>query len=489
MVAITSESEMQMTFSRNFLQRFEDFAVEKKLFQNRQHILIGVSGGPDSTALLQALYYLRPKYRLHLLAAHVNYNTRGEDSKADESFVKRLCFDRNIGVVSMQAHLDPGTSSFENEAREIRMDYFEKLQTQYRIHRIALGHNKEDQAETVLFRMFRGAAVSGLKGILPVSGDIIHPLLPFSRGEIEQFLVEEGIQWRTDSSNLENHYTRNRIRNELFPWIEKNINQNIVDKLYDSSCIFAETEEILREIVLRRLNKHNISKMENSIMIPISLLEKQRPVLRFYMYREIYNYLKGDEKDFYTVHFERIERIFDSRGSKQIDLPCDIVLYKEYDHLIFCRRDAIEDPEPEEEREIPSIRNRFTFGNHRFFMKKVKQFSPKKRSPIDYDVCYLDMDKIEFPLTLRYRKPGDRFHPFGMNHSKKLKDFFIDEKVSRFERDKIVLLADPEKILWVCGYRSDNRSAVTEETKNILMVRVERVKSSRPRTASRKKKG
>ena len=477
-----------MTGSRNFLQRFEEFAIEKKLFQNRQHILVGVSGGPDSTALLQALYYLRPKYRLHLLAAHINYNTRGEDSKEDEAFVKRLCFDRNISVVSMQAHLEPDASSFENEAREIRMNYFEKLQQQYRIHRIALGHNKQDQAETVLFRMFRGAAVSGMKGILPISGDIIHPLLPFSREDIEQFLVDEGIQWRTDSSNRENHYTRNRIRNELFPWVEKNINPHIVDKLYDSAAIFAETEEILRGIVQRRLNKHIIDRMENSLQIPISLLQKQKPVLRFYMYREIFNYLKGDEKDFYTVHFERIERIFDSRGSKQIDLPCDIVLFKEYDHLIFCRRDAIEEPDPEAEREIPSLRNHFTFGNYRFLMKKVKQLPVKKRSSDDNDECYLDMDKIEFPLTLRYRKPGDRFYPFGMNHSKKLKDFFIDEKVSRFERDKIVILADTNRILWVCGYRSDHRSAVTEETKNILMVQVERVKSSRPRTASRKKK-
>ncbi len=478
-----------MTFLRNFLQRFEDFAIEKKLLQNRQHILVGVSGGPDSTALLQALYHLRPKYRLHILAAHVNYNTRGEDSKADEAFVKKLCFERNIGIVSKQAHLDLDLSNFENEAREIRMAYFETLQKQYRIHRIALGHNKEDQAETVLFRMFRGAAVSGLKGILPLSGDIIHPLLPFSRSEIEHFLVEEGIQWRTDASNLENHYTRNRIRNELFPWIETNINPQIVDKLYDSAGIFAETEEILRDIVLRRLNKHNISKMEFSIKIPISLLEKQRPVLRFYMYREIYNYLKGDEKDFYTVHFERIEKIFDSRGSKQIDLPSDIVLFKEYDHLIFCRKDAIEEPEPEAEREIPSIRNRFMFGSYRFFMKKVKQLPAKKRSPVEQNVCYLDMDKIEFPLTLRYRRPGDRFNPFGMEHSKKLKDFFIDEKVSRFERDKIVILTDQNNILWICGYRSDQRSAVTEETKNILMVRVERVNSSRPRTANRKKKG
>ncbi len=477
-----------MTFSSGFLKRFEEFIVEKKLVQKKEHILVGVSGGPDSTALLQALYYLRPKYRLHLLAAHVNYSTRGEESDADEAFIKKLCFERNIGIVARHVKMTPETSNFENEAREIRMTYFEKLKTQYKIQKIALGHNKEDQAETVLFRMFRGAAVSGLKGILPASGEIIHPLLPFSREEIEQFLREQGIEWRVDSSNLENHYTRNRIRNELFPWIEKNINPQIVDKLYDSACIFGETEEILRDIVLRRLNKHNISKMENSLKIPISLLVKQKPVLRFYMYREIYNYLKGDEKDFYTVHFERIERIFDSRGSKKIDLPCDIVLIKEYDHLIFCRKDAIENPDQEAERELPTIRNQFTFGNHRFYMKKVKQLPQKKRSAFERNICYLDLDKIEFPLLLRYRKPGDRFYPFGMEHSKKLKDFFIDEKVSRFERDNIVLLTDQSKILWVCGYRVDQKASVTDETKNILMVREERFQSSRPRSASRKKK-
>ena len=173
--------------NQNFLEKFEEFVNRYKLFKSGEKILVGFSGGTDSTALLQALWHLKFQYGFSLLAAHVNYNLRGKDSQEDEEHVKEFCFQRNISLVIKNVKLD-SKSNLENKAREIRFKYFKKLTKLYNVQKVALGHNREDQAETLIHRLFRGSGYTGMKGIIPKSGIIIHPLISFSRQEILDFL-------------------------------------------------------------------------------------------------------------------------------------------------------------------------------------------------------------------------------------------------------------------------------------------------------------
>nr|HPR18773.1 tRNA lysidine(34) synthetase TilS [Candidatus Cloacimonadota bacterium] len=427
-----------MKKNQEFFKRFEEFAKRHKLFKPGEKILVGFSGGADSTALLLALWHLKSIFGFSLLAAHVNYRLRGKDSQLDEEFVRDFCFERNISLVVKNVNL-PSGGNMENQAREIRFSFFDKLRKLYKVDKIALGHNRKDQAETMLFRLFRGSGYAGIKGISPISGNIIHPILCFTREEIEAYLQNEGIQWREDKTNYENIHSRNKIRNELLPWLQKNMNNTIVDKLYNTASIFSDTDDILEELARRRLLKAQLIHKKNEYHLSLTVIMKTRPVLRFYLFRNVYAILTEQKQDFYTSHFDEIEAILPAEGSKQVELPHQIVVRKEYQRLVFLVREDLTATDVNNVKEISALRNRITFEDTRIIMKKLKK-QPLKRNPFeDREVAFIDLDKTSFPLTIRHRQPGDRFIPLGMNNCKRLKDFFIDEKIPKFDRDKVLI--------------------------------------------------
>jgi len=477
----------EMGNKQSFLRKFEEFVFDKGLLKNGDKILVGYSGGADSTALLTALWQLKSHYKLNLLAVHINYNLRAEESQQDEEFVKQFCFHRNISLVVENCDLE-SSSGVENNAREIRFKFFRKVAKLYKMNKIALGHNRKDQAETILFRLFRGSGYTGLKGIEPQSGKIIHPILPFSRNELTSYLKQQGISWREDSTNQENTYTRNKLRNIMLPWIEDNLNLDIVNKLYKTANIFAETDQIMKQLATRRLNKATIKNKNDRLVLSVDTLQKTLSALRYYIYRLAFQQFTNTDKDFYTTNYEEIEAILHSDGSKRIDLPHSIVVLKEYDQLIFGHKKILNNKDRNNTKTIDKIRNRLTFEDYRIIMKKLKKLPNSKYIFEDKYTAYLDLDKLEFPLIIRHRKPGDRFQPLGMTHSKKLKDFFIDEKVPKFERDKVLLLGDCNNIFWVCGLRIDERAAIKPETENILKIKIEKISQKKTRKAERIRK-
>jgi len=472
----------------DFNDKFVAFCKENGLIHRGDKIILGISGGADSTALLFALVELRSRMDLKLLAAHVNYHLRGEDSDRDEEYVKKICFEKNVPIVIKKSKLKT-KSNLENKARELRFDYFNTLLAQYKFDKIALGHNREDQAETMIYRFFRGAGITGLKGILPKTINLIHPLICFSRRDITAYLESIGRAWREDKSNQEYTFVRNRIRNELLPWLKDNLNPKIVNKLSGAASMFAEAEEILHDIAIRRLSKTRNSQSDDTINLSVYNLKKIKPVIRFYLYREVYKTLNnGSMKDFYHNHFEEIEALLSTEGSKEFHLPHGISVFKLYESLIFSTIDPFERKDDELSREVQNIRSRISFGDYRIGMKKLKKLPSKRKLYEDESTAYIDYDKVTFPITMRYRQAGDRFHPLGMEHSKSLKDFFIDEKVPKFERDNILIFTDAQKIIWVGGLRIDNRVAIGKATKTILMLRIEKISASKTRAAERIKK-
>ena len=467
-----------------FIESFEKYSVKHKLFKSGEKIVVGFSGGADSTALLLALWHLKSKYGYSILAAHVNYNLRGDDSRFDEQFVRKFCFDRNISLVVKNANIK-SSSSVENHAREIRFGYFNDLRKLYKIQKIVLGHNREDQAETLLFRLFRGSGYTGIKGISPITDDIVHPLLSFCREDIVSYLESENIQWREDLSNENNTYTRNKIRNQMIPWIKEHLNPNVVSKLYETAEIFAETDDILESLATRRYLKAQIKHSKDECILSSRIIRKTKSVLRYYVYKEAYSRINGNSKDFYHNNFIDIENLLNSDGSKQIFLPNNIFVFKEYDELIFTNIDISKFENLENEKEITSLRSRFTFEDYRIIMKKIKKMPNKRNLFEDKNVAYIDFDKTSFPITIRHRKPGDRFYPLGMQHNKKLKDFLIDEKVPKFDRDKVLIFCDKEKIIWLAGHRIDNRVVTSEQTMNILKIKIEKMTTKKMRAAER----
>lgn len=472
---------------KGFIEKFERNFQENRLLKHRDKILVGFSGGADSTALLLCLYHLRTKYKFHLLSAHINYHLRGEESDRDEQFVKQFCFSRNISIL-VDHYKTKSAKVNENNLREYRFHWFNSIVKSYNLSNIALGHNKEDQAETILHRMFRGSLLTGLGGIKPIRGNVVHPLLPFSRSEITEFLNQEGVNWREDSSNQGSDFTRNKLRNELFPWLSENIHPRVSDKISEAASYFREADEYLENSARVRLHHIVEKKDEEEIVVRIGELLKVKRFLRFYIYRLLFKEIKGNGLDFYQSNFIELEKSLNSKGNILIQLPDGGYLQKEYDRLRFFRNGLPEEEELEEAREIPSLRNRFVYDGWRISMKKLKKLPSGRGVFLDRNKVYLDYDKLEWPLVVRHRESGDSFIPFGMDKHKKLKDFFIDIKLPRWERTKALVFCDQEKIIWIGNERIDQRVAITQETSNILMMKIEKVRQRKLRRAERIKK-
>jgi tRNA(Ile)-lysidine synthase len=476
-----------MRKAENFLDRFDLNIRQKRLIGYRDRVMVGFSGGPDSTGLLLALIHLRSKYKLKLLAVHINYHLRGDDNARELVFIKEFCFSHNISLLIKD--YEPGAEKLnEVNLREFRRNLFSSLMEIYRFNVIALGHNQSDQAETILFRLLRGSVLTGLAGIRPRSGYTIHPLLPFSRDEITDFLVSEGVCWCEDRSNQENIFTRNKLRNIAFPWIASNINPQAVAKISEAAPFLLQADEILKTTALKKMRQITVDNNEQKYHLKIEGLLRIRPLLRFYIYRHIFGELSGSEQDFYQVHFELIEKSLFTQGNRSIQLPDNVCLLKEYDYLKFLSAEKYDREEVEAEREIPSLRNLFTYSGWRISMKKIKKLPEDRETFLSSDTAYIDYEKLKWPLVVRHRHPGDRFMPFGMSHHKKLKDFFIDHKIPAHERADTLIFTDQDKIIWIAGHRLDQRVAVNEETGSILMLKIEKIRHQKSRAAERIKK-
>ncbi|HPY96197.1 MAG TPA: tRNA lysidine(34) synthetase TilS [Candidatus Cloacimonadota bacterium] len=460
-----------------FHNKFIEYALENKLFKRGSKILVGFSGGADSTALMQVLLHFRKQYKLNIMAAHINYHLRGEDSEQDERFVKEFCFNNNVPVFVKQADLF-GVSGMENKARDIRMKYFNDLKALNKLDAIALAHHKDDQAETVLSRFLRGAAFNGLAGIKSISGSIIHPFLLFSRAELEGYLQAKGCTWREDLSNAESDYTRNKIRNSMLPMIEREYNSNFKEKLNEYSIIFCEADKYFQSESNKLYKRSALLESETEIYLDLDKFLPINPILQFYVLKIAWEKLIQSSKDFYYYHFKEVQNLLNLDGGKELSLPANIILQKDYYSIRLYNKLTFSDKNEYDSREISSLRTVFVFNDKRIQMQKVKTISEHDLKK-ENNCVVMDFDKVQFPLTLRYRQAGDRFIPFGMTGFKKLKDFFIDEKVEKFQRDKVVIFCDAEKIIWVAEHRIDQRVAVDSETKWHLVLTIDNLKENK----------
>ncbi len=461
----------------NFIEKVRHTISNYNMLNPKDRVLVCVSGGSDSVSLLYALNNLKDDFGITLHIAHLNHKLRKEAVK-DEIFVKNLARKLNIPIsierkdVSKLSKRDK--SSIEDKARRIRYEFFLRVARLKKLNKIAVAHTKDDQAETVLMRLIKGAGPRGLCGI-PAKRKfdgayIIRPLIETSKSEVLDFLREEKVAYRLDKTNLKNIYLRNRIRNMLLKDMQKNFNPNIKEILTNVSKEVTRAYDFLYLRAKEAFNKISRFK-KDELILSLGKLSRYHDAIKSEIVRIAIEKKKGNLNQITYRNWEDLENLINSgKSGSRLEIP-QITVVRDYDKLIF-KSGRIEKPKERLWRlKIPGKTDIKELGVSfkSLVLDKVRPFFKSK----DKTWEYFDYSKLKFPLFIRTRKEGDRFKPLGMGSEKKLQDFFVNEKISRHKRDSTPLVISGGKIIWVVGCRISDSVKLTPKTKKILCIRYE----------------
>ena len=446
----------------NIEERVFSYIEKYNMIEAGSQVIVGISGGGDSVCLLFLLSRYQKKNFFHLQGVHVNHGIRGQEALRDQEYARELC--ERLGVpFTVYTYSVPDIAgrekrSLEETGRMVRRRAFAQKAAELGGKTVvALAHHENDNAETVLHNLIRGTKVAGLGGIRPVQRSeegisYIRPLLKVTREEIEAYLKQQQIPWMTDSSNEEIVYTRNRIRHKILPEMEK-INPRAVSHITQAADTFLAIEEYLRGQA-DRLYREYVEKKENGYWIQKELfLEKE--LMQSYVIRMVLEQVAGKKQDLTAAHVEGILSLGRGRTGASVSLPGGVLASQVYGNLLIRVPAAGELPLKELEFEV--------------FLWENQQIPEKTYTK------WFDYDKIKSSLEIRRRKPGDFLTVTEAGGTKKLKDYMIDCKIPREERENLTLLADAGHILWIVGYRISQYYKVTSQTKTVLKVHVKGV--------------
>ncbi len=451
------------------------FIKKHRMISQSDKVLVGVSGGPDSIALLHILWVLREELKIFLHAVHLNHQLRGEDARADALFVQEFankldipCSVKSIDVRALQKETG---LCLQEAAREARFAFFEQEARRLRADKVALGHHADDQAETILFNFLRGAGVGGLAGIPPVRGIYIRPLLESRRREIEEYCRLQGLPARLDLSNLKPVYTRNRIRLHLLPALEREYNPQLVRALVRLGNLCREENAYLEQQAREAYQKAVEKESADGLLFHKESLLAQPLSLRRRVFRLAWRQVSGETKELAYEHVERLLEMLQD-GERAINLPRGVRAIKTQD-AVQLRRDFRPSDVPfyvyplavpgvtyvpelnlEIEAEVLPVEN----------APRLADLTPRE--------ALLDYDLVKQPLWVRRRREGDLFTPLGRKGKVKLKKFLIDQKIPRPQRDRLPLVVGPEEIIWVGGLRIAEHWKVTGKTTSCLYLRI-----------------
>ena len=416
-------------------ERIRKYILTNQILCQKGLVLVGVSGGADSVALLLILKELG--YQIQAL--HCNFRLRGEESDRDERFVFNLCEKNNIPLLTK--HFDTkdyaikNNISIEMAARELRYNWFYEVLTEKNAQCIAVAHHKNDQAETILLNLIRGTGIRGLAGMHPLRNKIARPLLCITRQDVLSYLNLIRQEYVTDSTNLERDATRNKIRLDILPRLTA-INSNIINTLSDTCSIMMTSIPLYEQAVQEELKQVKVNDAELNIR---PLLESKNSAVI------IYEWLK-DKGFTYSQNAEIAESLGSTSGK----------IWESKTHRLLKDRNRLILQENDKEALMPQI-----------IQEEVDHIS--ETGP---NIAYFDKEKIISPITYRRAREGDWFIPFGMKGKKLISDYLTDVKATRFEKESQVLALCGEDIIWVVGHRSDNRYKVDKNTRRIIMLKI-----------------
>ncbi|MCC6545008.1 MAG: tRNA lysidine(34) synthetase TilS [Nitrospirae bacterium] len=456
-----------------------------KMLEYGDNVLVAVSSGPDSVCLLHVLKELQDENNLSLNIAHLNHGFRGEEAEDDARFVQDMGDSLGIPVIAeysdIPAYARAERISKQEAAREVRYRFLSSASDKTGADRIALGHTADDQAETFLMRLLRGSGSHGLSGIPPVRGMIIRPLIGVLRKEISEYLSSYNIRCRIDSSNLSPVYLRNKIRLELIPYLAKEYNPNIMNTIIRSLNVLRDEDIFLENYVKTMFRDVVKNQADGIIQFDVKRFNAcEKPVKRR-LVRCAVEFLKGSEG--IALSFQHVEEalslLYHNR-SGEINLPAGVVAERRGDLFsIYLQSSVISTPQYALTVRIPGdtivheagIKINTTIRSSLFPKRGTQDKAETGR-----DTAYFDINKFTEPLIVRNRREGDFFCPQGMGGKrKKIKEYFIDLKISRKDKERIPILTSPEGIMWVAGYRMDERFGVTQATEKVLEVRAEKI--------------
>ncbi|MEW6182823.1 MAG: tRNA lysidine(34) synthetase TilS [Bacillota bacterium] len=441
------------------------------MFRPGDVVAVGVSGGPDSVALLDLLWRAKDDLRLRLYVAHLNHRLRAEAPREAE-FVMGLAASYGLKAVTQEADVRSYAKehrlSTEVAAREVRYRFFHSVLDRVGAVRMALGHQADDQAETVLLNIIRGAGLTGLKGIPPVRGPFVRPLIEVRRAAVESYCVFRGLKTCADTSNLSTEYLRNRIRHGLIPILEHGYNPAVVEALGRLADIAREEERFIADETSKFYDGIT-SVSEEGIDLDAAALAALPVALARRVVRSAYKTLSGGIGELDFPHTEKILDLLHSDAGREVVLPRGLRVARSYKTLSMIRGKRREIPDYCRSVSLPGATPIPELNATLEARVKTQGSDPSGLSPNE---VLMDLDRLEPPLFARRRQPGDVFHPFGFRTPIKLKNFFIAQKIPRCYRDEIPLVIDASGIVWIGGVRVSARAAVTPETTRFLHLRL-----------------
>ena len=459
-----------------------NYIKEQRILVAGDHVLIGVSGGADSLALLYFLDKYAKAFGICIGVAHLHHGLRGVAADADEDFVKNFCQERAIPFFSRRRDIRKISVkekiSIEEAGRNERFDFFKWIARENSYNRIAMGHHINDQAETLLMRLIRGTGIKGVSGIKSMrDGLFIRPFLCLEKKEILDYCQENHLAYRTDATNFQKDFTRNRIRLDIMPMIRE-INPKAEVHFNDFTKIALEYEAFFEDYV-DVVQKRLLRVEDKTVFLNRDLWLCEKPVVQKEILRRSIYKLKGSLMEIEYNHITAFYSLLKSdKTIWEFHLPHDIRLSRRYEQVMVTIKEEEIDKSISPIEILPN--KTWIFSKQRliletklinqqqfkeiscFFLKEIENHSEK----------YFDYDKIECVLYLRSRKQGDFFHPVGVSGRKMIKKYFIDKKIDRNLRDGIPLLAMNSEILWIIGYGINKRLLADPESKNILKVKV-----------------
>ena len=443
-----------------------------ELIQKGDKIVVGLSGGPDSVCLLHILSRLKDKFDLEIYAAHLNHQIRGIEAQKDAFYISKLCEEMGITFfiksINVPEYCEKNGVSIEEGARKLRYEMFYEVKNNTRSNKIAIGHNLNDQAETILMRMMRGTGLQGLKGIEYIrDGVIIRPILDIERNDIEEYCKQNNLNPRIDKTNLESIYTRNKIRLELIPYMKDNFNSNIIESIARmGNSLRSDNDYIESESLIKFKEVCDIN--DDSVEINLKSYINLHNSIKVRILRNAIKHILGDTNFIDQRHIDDIIELEDeSKIDKVINLPRGIFVYRKKDSIILTNKEIV----------IEEIEFCYNIPSNGFIKIKeidtiietqVVSINKYKTSKSDKSCKWFDFNKIKGGIVVRNRRSGDKIKLSG--GSKKIKDLFIDIKIPKEDRCRIPIIADSQGILSVGNFRNSEDYKIDKETKEVLKV-------------------
>lgn len=465
-----------MVLKARFFDRVLTTIQKHRMLSKHDRVLVAVSGGPDSVALLHFLKHISSMYDLSLHVFHLNHLIRGNKADEDAKFVEALAQSFGVPVTLMRFDV-PGLAkreklSIEEAARKVRYELMDEVAAEIGAQRVALGHHADDQVETFLMRLIRGSGLEGLKSMLPVRGHFIRPFIDVTKEDILTYIEENQLSYRIDASNEDVSLLRNRIRHELVPLLT-DYNPQLKGSLLKTIEIVREDQAHLDELTNGIFNVL-ADTGEGIVRMPIQGLIAQPVAIQRRLARRCIRWVKSNLRG---IEFKHVQAILDGLENVpvriELELPDNVIVFTEYERLVFGKKQRFEPVQVEPTKlVIPGTSRVATLGveiDAEYIGPEGLVFEKNGT------VAHLDAAKVGDELRVRNRRPGDSFKPFGMLGEKKLQDFFVDQKVPRRERDKVPIITHDSDIVWVAGFRIDERFRITEDTDRVLVLRMRRL--------------